>query len=90
MARNPRLDLTNVLLVNGVRRRGVTHGRICRESAEKRFEFHLCTDQFGVGAKFLLVKFQLPTSPSVLARRGFRQAAIQESLGIRNSLRLKT
>jgi hypothetical protein len=74
MDSNPTPDTTILVFVCGVRHHRISHGTSCRESPEKRFEFVFFADQFGVVAEFFLIKLQLPTSPSVLARNGFRQA----------------
>jgi hypothetical protein len=80
-----------LLFVRGVRQRGILHGRSCRESPEKRFEFLFFTDQFGVGAKFFLIKLSITDIAIGACSKWFPASSlIQESLGIRNSSRLKT
>jgi hypothetical protein len=62
-----RKDTTIPLIAAAASHRRFSHRRTCRELPLKRFELVIFTGQFGVVSKSFLIKFQLPTSPSVLA-----------------------
>jgi hypothetical protein len=57
----------------------------------KRFEFLFFTDQFGVDAKFFLIKLSTTDIAIGACSKWFPASSlIHESLGILNSSRLKT
>jgi hypothetical protein len=60
MDSNPTPEYDDVAVRTRCSAPGILGGRTCRESPAKRFEFLFLTDQFGVDAKFSLIK--LPTT----------------------------